>query len=85
MCTTIWPFAFTLPNMLKAVGDVKFILFASFTSMWIFRVGGAYFMVKILGMGVEAIWYAMYLDWLFRGSLYLWRVARGKWQEKRVI
>ena len=85
MCTTIWPFAFTLPNMLKAVGDVKFILFASFTSMWIFRVGGAYFMVKILGMGVEAIWYAMYLDWACRGILYLWRVSRGRWQEKRVI
>ena len=85
MCTTIWPFAFSLPNMLKAVGDVRFILLASFTSMWVFRVGGAYFMVRVLGMGVEAIWYAMYLDWAFRGILYICRVARGKWQEKRVI
>lgn len=85
MCFTIWPFAFSLPNMLKAVGDVKYILFASFASMWLCRVGGAYFMVKVLGMGVEAIWYAMYLDWFLRGGLYLWRVLSGKWESKRVI
>ena len=85
MCSTIWPFAFSLPNMLKAVGDVKYILFASFSSMWIFRVGGAYFMVRMLGMGVEAIWYAMYLDWLCRGALYLWRILSGRWETKKVI
>ena len=85
MCFTLWPFAFSLPNMLKAVGDVKFILLASFTSMWLCRVGGAYFMVRVLGMGVEAIWYAMYLDWILRGTLYLWRVVSGKWETKKVI
>ena len=85
MCVVLWPFAFSLPNMLKAVGDVKFILFASFTSMWVFRVGGAYLMVKLFGMGVEAIWYAMYLDWLARGALYLFRVLGGKWEKMRVI
>ncbi len=85
MCFTIWPFAFSLPNMLKAVGDVKYILFASFTSMWLCRVGGAYFMVKVLGMGVEAIWYAMYLDWILRGILYATRVISGRWASKQVI
>ena len=85
MCTTIWPFAFTLPNMLKAVGDVKYILFASFSSMWIFRVGGAYTMVKLFGMGIEGVWYAMYLDWLCRGILYFWRIRSGKWETKNVI
>ena len=85
MCVSLWPFAFTLPNMLKAVGDVKFILFTSFSSMWLCRVGGAYVMVKLFGMGVEAIWYAMYLDWLLRGTLYLWRVVSGRWETKRVI
>ena len=85
MCTVIWPFAFTLPNMLKAVGDVKYILFASFASMWIFRVGGAYFMVRLFDMGIEAIWYAMYLDWACRGILYSWRILSGRWETKTVI
>ena len=85
MCSSLWPFAFTLPNMLKAVGDVRFILLASFSSMWICRVGGAYLMVRAFGMGVEAIWYAMYIDWALRGILYLQRVIRGKWITHRVI
>ena len=85
MCSLLWPFAFSLPNMLKAVGDVRYILFASFSSMWICRVGGSYLMVKVFGMGVEAIWYAMYIDWAVRGTLYLARVLRGRWADKQVI
>ena len=84
-CTLVWPLAFTLPNMLKAVGDVRFILFASFSSMWIFRVGGAYLMVRAFGMGIEAIWYAMYLDWIARGTLFSLRIASGRWKTKEVI
>ena len=84
-CLLIWPFAFTLPNTLKANGDVKFIMLTSFFSMWIFRVGGAYTMVKLFGMGIEGVWYAMYLDWLCRGILYFWRIRSGKWETKNVI
>ena len=85
MCFAVWPLGFTLPNMLKAVGDVRFIMAASFASMWIFRVGSAYLMIKGFGFGVEAIWYAMYMDWIVRGLLYLWRVTSGRWKTKEVI
>ena len=84
-CSVTWPLAFSLPNMLKAVGDVRFILFASFSSMWIFRVGGAYLLVKGFGMGIEAIWYAMYMDWIARGILFSTRIASGRWKTKEVI
>ena len=72
-------------DMLKAVGDVRFILLASFSSMWLCRVGGAYLVVRFFGMGVEGIWYAMYLDWAFRGILYSVRVLHGRWVDKKVI
>ena len=85
MCFAVWPLGFTLPNMLKAVGDVRFIMFASFSSMWLFRVLGAYILVRGLGFGVEGIWYAMYMDWIVRGMLYFWRVASGRWKTKEVI
>ena len=84
-CMLIWPLAFTLPNMLKAVGDVRFILFASFSSMWVFRVGGAFLMVRGFGMGIEAVWYAMYLDWAARGIFFLSRILSGRWKTKEVI
>lgn len=85
MCFAVWPLGFTLPNMLKAVGDVRFIMLASFSSMWLFRVLGAYILVRGLGFGVEGIWYAMYMDWIVRGMLYFWRVASGRWKAKEVI
>ena len=37
------------------------------------------------GMGIEGVWYAMYLDWLCRGILYFWRIRSGKWETKNVI
>lgn len=85
MCTLVWPPAFLFPNILKAAGDVKFILFSVFGSMWVFRVGSAWLMVKVLGMGVEAIWYAMYLDWGCRGLLFTSRFLSGRWKAKEVI
>ena len=85
MCFAVWPLGFTLPNMLKAVGDVRFIMLASFSSMWLFRVLGAYILVRGLGFGVEGIWYAMYMDWIVRGMLYFWRVTSGRWKTKEVI
>ena len=84
-CLLIWPFAFTLPNTLKAVGDVKFIKLTSFFSMWAFRVVLSYVLVKTFGLGVEAIWYSMYADWACRGTLYFIRYRSGKWKEMRVI
>ena len=84
-CLLIWPFAFTLPNTLKANGDVKFIMLTSFFSMWIFRVTLSYLLIKHFGFGVEGVWYSMYADWAFRGVLYFLRYRGGKWKEKAVI
>lgn len=84
-CLIIWPFAFTLPDTLKATGDVKFIMLTSLISMWIFRVALSYLLVKVFGLGVEAIWYSMYADWTVRGMLYLIRYKSGKWKEMNVI
>ena len=84
-CLLIWPFAFTLPNTLKANGDVKFIMLTSFFSMWIFRVALSYLLIRHFGFGVEGVWYSMYADWAFRGVLYFLRYKGGKWKEKAVI
>ena len=74
-----------MPNTLKAVGDVKFIMLSSFFSMWAFRVVLSYILVRLFHMGVEAIWYSMYADWTCRGTLYYIRYKSGKWKEKSII
>ena len=35
-----------------------------------------------LGLGVMGVWIAMTIDWLFRFTLFLWRLVSGKWLSK---
>ena len=85
MCTTIWPFAFTLPNMLKAVGDVKYILFASFSSMWIFRVLLSVLLGTVLGLGFIGVCWGMFIDWYCRAAFFVYRFLKGGWKTKKVV
>ena len=79
----IWPLSFSLPNTLRAAGDVKITLVVSLLSMWIFRIGFSFLLGKELGWGVFGIWVAMTIDWLFRAVLFVIRYWRGRWQDIR--
>lgn len=84
-CFLIWPTSFSIPQILKAVGDVKFIMITSLLSMYLVRVLGAYFFIKVFNMGVEGVWIAMYLDWAIRSVIFITRLLRGKWKKIKVI
>ena len=84
-CLVIWPFSFTIPNFLRAAGDVKYTMVVSMFSMWVFRVGFSYLLSFYMGFGVYGVWFGMYIDWLCRGILYFIRFVRGKWKTKKVI
>lgn len=81
----VWPSSFTLPNILRAAGDSQYTMRASIFSMWVFRVGFCYLIVKGFGGGLLSIWMGMYLDWCFRSLLFYLRFFSGKWLEKKVI
>ncbi len=81
----IWPIAFTIPNFLRAAGDVKYTMIVSMFTMWVFRVGCSYVLAFHFTMGVYGVWFGMYIDWVFRGMLFATRFARGKWKTKKVI
>lgn len=82
---TVWPIAFNLPNTFRAAGDVKYSMWASIFSMWVFRIICSYIIGKYLGIGVFGVWIAMIIDWFFRAILFLHRYRTGKWMEKRVV
>ncbi len=82
-CMAIWPLSFSLPNTLRAAGDVKVTMIVSLVSMWIFRIGFSFLLGRYLQWGVFGIWVAMTIDWLFRAILFVLRYWRGKWQEIR--
>lgn len=79
-CVVIWPFAFTLPNALRAANDVRFTMLVSLFSMWVFRIAFSYILAIYLDMGVVGIWVAMCIDWLCRAIFFLARFIRGKWR-----
>lgn len=72
----LWPPAFVLPHYFRANHLSKSTMVIVLFSMWFFRIGGGYFCVKVLHTGVIGIWYAMYVDWVFRFVVFLWRFSR---------
>lgn len=85
MAIFMWPTSFTLPNALRAAGDVKYCMFVSIFSMFIFRI----IFSVILGIGLDwgaiGVWIAMVFDWIFRCTMFVLRFKKGKWLEYKVI
>ena len=81
----LWPTSFTMPNALRASGDVKFAMIVSVASMFIFRIGFSVILGIHLGLGAIGVWIAMVFDWLCRVSFYTWRFLSRKWLNIKVI
>lgn len=81
----LWPTSFTMPNALRASGDVKFTMIVSVASMFIFRIGFSVILGVHLGLGAIGVWIAMVFDWLCRVSFYTWRFLSRKWLNFKVI
>lgn len=92
-----WPTSFTLPNALRAAGDVAYTMTVSILSMWAVRIGMSYIFkyTGIFGLpealgwpvsfGAMGVWFAMMLDWIVRSIAFIIRFAQGRWKSKRVI
>ncbi|MEG0354368.1 MAG: MATE family efflux transporter [Lachnospiraceae bacterium] len=75
----IWPLSFSLPNIFRAAGDVRFSMYTSIFSMWVFRIAFSYILGRYFGLGVFGIWVAMVIDWCFRSMLFVYRYFKGNW------
>ncbi len=82
-----WPASFTLPNALRAAGDAKFTMVVSMLSMWICRIGMSYLLGAPWGLnlGLLGVWLGMFSDWVVRAVIFVFRFARGKWKNHKVI
>lgn len=75
-----WMPSFTLPNTLRAAGDVVWTMVIAIFSMWVFRIGFAYLFSRNLNGGLLGVWVAMTIDWAFRGLCYSLRYRSHKWE-----
>ena len=62
----LWPVAFLLPYYFRATGRATFSMLVAVGAMAVFRIGFAYAFVLLLHKNVLWIWYAMFIDWVFR-------------------
>lgn len=67
---TIWPLAFTLPNAIRAAGNVMYTMGISLFSMWVFRIGLSYILVKFFSCGIQTVYLCFGIDWLFRSAAF---------------
>jgi len=80
LSTFIWPPSFTLPNALRAASDVKYTMWVSIISMWLWRIGLSYFLAITMRIGVLGVWIAMTVDWMFRTVCFLYRFLKEKYR-----
>ena len=66
----IWPLAFLIPYYYRAMGHATFTMIIALTSMAFFRIGTAYLFINVMHRDVLWIWYAMFIDWIFRSLVF---------------
>lgn len=76
-----WVPSFTVPNTLRAAGDVVWTMFIAIASMWTFRIIFAYVFSNYFDGGLMGVWVAMTIDWAFRGLCYVLRYRGHKWEQ----
>ncbi len=81
----VWVQAFTVPNGMRAAGDVTFAMLVSVGSMWLFRVGVCIVLCRFFGFGPMGVWIGMFVDWFVRGCVFLVRFRSGKWIHKALV
>ena len=70
-------------GVFRGAGDTLVPSVMNLVSMWVVRIIPAFFLVPV--MGLMGYWLAMTIELFFRGIIFLIRLYRGKWQNKKVI
>ena len=81
----LWPVAFTLPNGLRAAGDVSYAMWVSTVSMWVFRVGLSWFLCRCTPAGLWGVWIGWCTDWLVRNLCFHFRFRGDRWLRHSVL
>ncbi len=85
LASIIWPLSFTLPNALRATNDVKYTMWISMFSMWLFRIAFSYILALTFELGVFGIWVAMTIDWAFRSICFVTRFLKEKYKKNAML
>ncbi|HZR81012.1 MAG TPA: MATE family efflux transporter [Candidatus Binatia bacterium] len=71
---------FTLGGALRGAGDTRFPLLTVLIAFYGCRLGFAFVVVSLLGLGLPWLWAALIPDYIMRATLKAWRFRRGTWK-----
>lgn len=81
----IWPLAYTLPVTFRATGDAKFPMFVGILTMFLCRIALAYLLGIYFNMGMFGTWVAMFIDWIVKAVIFVYRYISGRWMQFQAI
>lgn len=76
--------AMVMKMSMRGAGATGTVMFYSFATMFVFRVGLLTLMVSHYGADLKMIWYIFTLDIVIQASVFSWVHYRGKWMNKEV-
>jgi putative MATE family efflux protein len=76
--------AMVMKMSMRGAGATGTVMFYSFATMFVFRVGLLTLMVSHYGADLQMIWYIFTLDIVIQASVFTWVHYRGKWMNKEV-
>lgn len=75
----VWPLAYTLPVIFRAAGDAKFPMLIGIAAMFFCRIALAYVLSNNFNMGMFGTWVAMFIDWIVKAVIFIYRYFSGRW------
>ena len=81
----IWPLAYTLPVTFRASGDAKLPMTVGIMTMFFCRIALAYVLSINFNMGMFGTWVAMFIDWIVKAIIFVYRYISEKWTKFRAI
>lgn len=71
-------------GVLRAAGDIMYIMVSAIVGLWLFRIFTAYTLVRITNLGIYGVMIGVCLDFVVRAAMYGFRMKAGKWKYLKV-
>lgn len=70
-----------MAGALRGAGDTKFPMYLSILGNWLIRIPLFFVVLRILNLGLEAVWCVSVFQWFVIASIALWKFKKGYWKK----
>lgn len=81
----LWPLSYGLPSAFRASGDARYPMIVSMVCMLLCRIAFSYLLGIHFDLGLIGIWLGMFIDWIVKALIFVYRYLNGRWMYYRSI